>query len=126
MFFKFAILLGLLISTSFSKPTDSLEKMRMTCRKMFEKRGIEIEQFALAAAHGSHSLYLEDLRHFFEDATSERNGIPILNFDFSDPEVIWPNSRLAGYDDDLIRFFVILSLCLFVFLTRQLLNLNEL
>jgi hypothetical protein len=106
MFFKLDLIVSLLFATSLGKPAelnrDSFEGM--TCKKVFQNRGIEnIKDFALAAAHGSHSLYLEELRHFFEASTSEQNRIPILNFDISDSEVIWPNSRLAGYDDTLMR-----------------------
>ena len=106
MFFKLDLIVSLLFATSLGKPAelnrDSFEGM--TCKKVFQNRGIEnIKDFALAAAHGSYSLYLEELRHFFEASTSEQNRIPILNFDISDSEVIWPNSRLAGYDDTLMR-----------------------
>ncbi len=104
MFLKLSILLCLLVGTLLGKPTDSNHESseRATCKKVFENRGIKMEDFALCAAHGSHSLFLEDVRHFFEPAASEENGIPILNYNISDQDIIWPNSRLAGYDNTLL------------------------
>jgi hypothetical protein len=49
------------------------------------------------------SLYLEDIRHFFEPEAKEENGIPVVNWDLSSPDRIWMNSPLAGYDKNLLR-----------------------
>ena len=62
-----------------------------------------MDDFALAAAHGSHSLYLEDIRHFFKADAPEQNGIPVLNFNFGARDTIWPHSPLVGFDQNLLR-----------------------
>jgi hypothetical protein len=59
--------------------------------------------FGMTIGHGVHSLYLEDIRHFFEPDAKEENGIPVVNWDLSSPDRIWMNSPLAGYDKNLLR-----------------------
>ena len=92
----------LLTCGSWAKPTQTRE-VSLTCKDIFSQQGFDMEEFALASAHGIHSLYLEDIRHFFEPDAPENNGIPVLNFNISAPDRIWPNSPLVGLDSSLLR-----------------------
>ena len=105
MWFILSIGLGLLASSSWGLPTSRVNEVAVTCQDIFDLDGMRMEDFALAVAHGSHSLFLEDLRFYFEADAPEDNGIPILNYDISSTgsEAIWPNSPLAGYDEKLMR-----------------------
>merc|ERR1712215_117894 len=41
------------------------------------------DQFHYAAAHGTHSMTLQQLQYYFESSVTENNKIPIVNFDLS-------------------------------------------
>lgn len=97
------VTLGLLASGSLGKPAE-VHDVAKTCQDIFEQHGIDMDQLGLSVAHGSHSLFLEDIRYFFKPDAPEDNGIPVLNYDFTAPDTIWPNSPLVGYDASLLRY----------------------
>ena len=96
------VTIGLLASGSLGKPAQ-VQDVAKTCQDIFEQNGIDFDQFGMSVAHGIHSLYLEDIRYFFDPDAPEDNGIPVLNSNFSAPDRIWPNSPLMGYDSSLLR-----------------------
>jgi len=71
------------------------------CQNIFSEAGIEMDHYAFVAAHGTHSIFLEDLRHYYEADAPEDNGIPIVNTNINAPDQIWPNAPLVGFREDL-------------------------
>jgi len=61
--------------------------------------GLNFSSFWHGAAHGLHSLHLEEIRHFFEPNASENNKIPVVNKNFSSKQTILFDAPLAGYDE---------------------------
>ena len=62
--------------------------------------GLNYSSFWHGAAHGIHSLYLEEIQHFFEPEAKANNKIPVVNPNMSAEQVILLDSPLAGYDED--------------------------
>merc|ERR1712210_215108 len=70
-----------------------------TCFDIMARNGLNFSSFWHGAAHGLHSLHLEEIRHFFEPNASENNKIPVVNKNFSSKQTILFDAPLAGYDE---------------------------
>ena len=88
-----------LITAQASNP-DSDFGRNQRCADVMANNGLNFSSFWHGAAHGIHSLYLEEVRHFFEPEAKENNKIPVLNPTLSADHVILFDSPLAGYDED--------------------------
>ena len=71
----------------------------MICEDIFSLNGLNYTTFYLGAAHGLHSLSLEEIRYFFDKNATEDNKIPTVNIDFRSEEVLHFNAPLWGYED---------------------------
>merc|ERR1719295_1471457 len=69
------------------------------CTEIFSNVGLNYSSFWEGAAHGIHSLSLEEIRYFFKADASEQNKIPTVNIDFRSENVINFNAPLWGYED---------------------------
>ena len=67
-----------------------LVNSRLSCPDIFSKFCVG-EDFYHAAAHGIHSLTLQELQYFFDESATEDNDIPMVNFDLSSPQLILPS-----------------------------------
>jgi len=63
------------------------------------RNGLNFSSFWHGAAHGLHSIHLEEIRHFFEPLATEDNKIPVVNKDLSSRQTILFDAPLAGYDE---------------------------
>lgn len=70
-----------------------------TCGEIFEDHGLNYTTFSLGAAHGLHSISLEEIRHFFQAEAPETNKIPVINTDFRSEQSLLFNAPLWGYSD---------------------------
>jgi len=108
-------LVGLLPSTRImlgvpqSDPTDTLSKtgdnndnhgIMGGCEEVMANNGLNFSSFWQGAAHGSHSIALEEIRHFFEPEAAEHNKIPVVNTNLSAEQTVLFNAPLRGYDED--------------------------
>lgn len=75
------------------------EDGRKSCGEIFEDNGMNYTTFSLGAAHGLHSISLEEIRHFFEADAPETNKIPVINTDFRSEQSLLFNAPLWGYSD---------------------------
>jgi len=82
-----------------NKTQESVEEDVATCSDVMARHGLNFSSFWHGAAHGLHSLYLEEIRHFFEPNATEMNKIPVVNKNFSSQQTILFNAPLAGYDE---------------------------
>ena len=80
-------------STAEDKEVDS-------CSVIMANNGLNFSSFWLGAAHGIHSLYLEDIREYFEPEAIVNNKIPVINANLSSEQTILFNAPMAGYDED--------------------------
>jgi len=71
------------------------------CNEVMAKNGLNFSSFWHGAAHGLHSLSLEEIRHYFEPDAPEENKIPVVNTNLSAEQTILFNAPLRGYDKDL-------------------------
>jgi len=69
------------------------------CEEVFAHNGFNSTSFYQNVAHGIHSLFLEEIREYFESDAPERNHIPVVNTNLSSEQPILFNSPLAGYDN---------------------------
>jgi len=69
------------------------------CKDVFSNIGLNYSSFSGGAAHGIHSLSLEEIRYFFKADASDQNKIPTVNIDFRSENVINFNAPLWGYED---------------------------
>ena len=69
------------------------------CKDVFANAGLNYSSFFAGAAHGIHSLSLEEIRHFFKPDAPEDNKIPTVNIDFRSEKVIHFSAPLWGYSD---------------------------
>ena len=53
------------------------------CNVVMNNNGLNFSSFWHGAAHGMHSICLEEIRHFFEPEAPERNRIPVVNANLS-------------------------------------------
>merc|ERR1712002_25870 len=67
-----------------------LVSSRLSCPDIFSKFCVG-EDFYHAAAHGIHSLTLQELQYFFDESATEDNDIPMVNFDLSSPNLTLPS-----------------------------------
>jgi len=70
-----------------------------TCLDVMARNGLNFSSFWHGAAHGLHSLHLEEIRHFFEPDATENNKIPVVNKNLSSQQTILFDAPLAGYDE---------------------------
>ena len=75
------------------------ENKILTCDEVFSNAGLNYSSFWKGAAHGIHSLSLEEIRYFFEPEAPEDNKIPTVNIDFRSEDVIHFNAPLWGYEE---------------------------
>merc|ERR1719447_2375504 len=78
---------------------DIEEEEKETCDEIFATSGMNYTSFYEGAAHGIHSLSLEEIRHFFKADAPEQNRIPTVNIDFRSENVIHFNAPLWGYEN---------------------------
>jgi len=78
---------------------ESGEENVATCSDVMARNGLNFSSFWHGAAHGLHSLHLEEIRHFFEPDATENNKIPVVNKNLSSQQTILFNAPLAGYDE---------------------------
>jgi len=69
------------------------------CKDVFASAGLNYSSFFVGAAHGIHSLSLEEIRYFFKFDAPEDNKIPTVNIDFRSENVIHFSAPLWGYSD---------------------------
>jgi len=69
------------------------------CLDIMARNGLNFSTFWHGAAHGLHSLHLEEIRHFFEPDATENNKIPVVNKNLSSSQTILFDAPLAGYDE---------------------------
>ena len=70
-----------------------------SCEDVFTNNGMNFSTFSEAAAHGIHSLSLEEIRYFFKEDASEENGIPTVNIDLESKNIFHFNAPLWGYEE---------------------------
>merc|ERR1719228_821000 len=70
-----------------------------TCSDVMARNGLNFSSFWQGAAHGLHSLHLEEIRYFFEANATKNNKIPVVNKNLSSEQPILFNAPLAGYDE---------------------------
>ena len=75
------------------------ENKILTCDEVFSEAGLNYSAFWKGAAHGIHSLSLEEIRYFFKAEAPEDNRIPTVNIDFRSEDVIHFNAPLWGYEE---------------------------
>ena len=75
------------------------ENKILTCDEVFSNAGLNYSSFWKGAAHGIHSLSLEEIRYFFEPEAPEDNKIPTVNIDFRSEDVIHFSAPLWGYEE---------------------------
>jgi len=78
---------------------ESGEKNVATCLEVMARNGLNFSSFWHGAAHGLHSLHLEEIRYFFEPNATENNKIPVVNKNLSSQQTILFDAPLAGYDE---------------------------
>merc|ERR1719430_2518877 len=71
-----------------------------TCSDVMARNGLNFSSFWHGAAHGLHSLHLEEIRYFFEPNATETNKIPVVNKNLSSQQTILFDAPLAGYDEN--------------------------
>ena len=77
-------------------PKGAMDK----CNDVMANNGLNFSSFWHGAAHGIHSIGLEEIRHFFDPTAPEQNKIPVVNVNLSAEQTILFNSPLHGYDED--------------------------
>ena len=75
------------------------ENKILTCDEVFSEAGLNYSAFWKGAAHGIHSLSLEEIRYFFKAEAPEDNRIPTVNIDFRSEDVIHFSAPLWGYEE---------------------------
>merc|ERR1719213_535614 len=75
------------------------ENKILSCDEVFTSSGLNYSSFWKGAAHGIHSLSLEEIRHFFKADAPEDNKIPTVNIDFRSEDVIHFSAPLWGYEE---------------------------
>jgi len=78
---------------------ESGEENVATCLDVMARNGLNFSSFWHGAAHGLHSLHLEEIRFFFEPDATENNKIPVVNKNLSSQQTILFDAPLAGYDE---------------------------
>jgi len=71
------------------------EEEKETCDEIFTNNGMNYTSFYEGAAHGIHSLSLEEIRHFFKADALKQNRIPAVNIDFRSENVTHFNAPIT-------------------------------
>lgn len=71
-----------------------------SCKTIMANNGLNFSSFWHGAGHGIHSLYLEEIREWFEPEATVDNKIPVVNANLSAENTILFDAPLAGYDED--------------------------
>jgi len=77
---------------------NAKEEDKETCNEIFAMNGMNYTSFHEGAAHGIHSLSLEEIRYFFKADAPEQNRIPSVNIDFRSENIIHFDAPLWGYE----------------------------
>merc|ERR1712032_1204227 len=80
-------------------PGNETQENAPTCLDVMARNGLNFSSFWHGAAHGLHSLHLEEIRFFFEPDATENNKIPVVNKNLSSQQTILFDAPLAGYDE---------------------------
>jgi len=80
-------------------PGNETQANVATCLDVMARNGLNFSSFWHGAAHGLHSLHLEEIRYFFEPNATEDNKIPVVNKNLSSRQTILFDAPLAGYDE---------------------------
>merc|ERR1719184_682745 len=80
-------------------PGNKTQDNVATCLDVMARNGLNFSSFWHGAAHGLHSLHLEEIRYFFEPNATEDNKIPDVNKNLSSRQTILFDAPLAGYDE---------------------------
>jgi len=80
-------------------PGNETQDNVATCLDVMARNGLNFSSFWHGAAHGLHSLHLEEIRYFFEPNATENNKIPVVNKNLSSRQTILFDAPLAGYDE---------------------------
>ena len=62
------------------------------CKNILESK--KLQEYTDIVAHVTHSLTLNDIRSFFKADADENNGIPMVNFNLTDDQLVLPNAPL--------------------------------
>lgn len=71
-----------------------------SCFDVMGNNGLNFSSFWHGAAHGLHSIHLEEIREWFEPEATADNKIPRVNTNMSAQQPILFSAPLAGYDTD--------------------------
>jgi len=71
------------------------------CDQIMANNGFNFSTFWQGTAHGLHSLFLEEIREYFEPDAPVNNKIPVVNKNLSSEQTILFNAPLAGYSNAL-------------------------
>ena len=93
------ILLGTTAVVALPPPDGDNSSLSRSCEEIFQDNGMNYTTFSLGAAHGLHSISLEEIRHFFEADAPELNKIPVINTDFRSEQSLLFNAPLWGFSD---------------------------
>jgi len=101
---KYLLVSSLFLTAVVSLPTTddnelTDEDATPSCADDFSSIGLNYSSFWKGAAHGVHSLSLEEIRYFFKADAPEQNKIPTVNIDFRSENIINFNAPLWGYED---------------------------
>jgi len=101
---KLALVVPILFNAIVTLPTAddnevSDDETSPLCDDIFSNIGLNYSSFWKGAAHGVHSLSLEEIRYFFKANASEQNKIPTVNIDFRSENIINFNAPIWGYED---------------------------
>merc|ERR1719309_1178264 len=88
-----------LLAVGLPATNEGTEESPPTCEDTFALSGLNYTSFYHGAAHGIHSLSLEEIRYFFKADAKEDNKIPTVNIDFRSEKAIHFNAQLWGYED---------------------------
>merc|ERR1719184_640654 len=80
-------------------PGNETQDNVATRLNVMARNGLNFSSFWHGAAHGLHSLHLEEIRYFFEPNATEDNKIPVVNKNLSSRQTILFDAPLAGYDE---------------------------
>merc|ERR1712126_419115 len=89
----------ILVNNDVNDNLDDKDDKVVQCKNVFTNAGLNYSSFFAGAAHGIHSLSLEEIRHFFKPDAPEDNKIPTVNIDFRSENVIHFSAPLWGYSD---------------------------
>merc|ERR1712126_740267 len=89
----------ILVNNDVNDNLDDKDDKVVQCKNVFTNAGLNYSSFFAGAAHGIHSLSLEEIRYFFKPDAPEDNKIPTVNIDFRSENVIHFSAPLWGYSD---------------------------